>query len=134
MDESIIAANLAAKIQTDTHIPAPKVEETPQPSAFESNIELNDPAIGLQLTDYFDVGRIDRFNEVTQRQLRSVYQWAAERAGTKELANVLNVIRNVELELGVTFAPDRLARLAKFVQLNKQSEAIRIQQESLYNA
>lgn len=133
MDESIIAANLAAKIQTETHIPAPVVEEAPQPSAFETNIELNDPAIGMQLTDYFDVGRIDRFNEVTQRQLRSVYQWAAERAGTTELANVLDVIRNVELELGATFAPDRLARLAKFVQLNKQSEAIRIQQESLYH-
>lgn len=132
MDESIIAANLAAKIQTETHVPAPVVEETPQPSAFESNIELNDPAIGMQLTDYFDVGRIDRFNEVTQRQLRSVYQWAAERANSTELANVLNVIRNVELELGATFAPDRLARLAKFVQLNRQSEAIRIQQESLY--
>ena len=133
MDESIIAANLAAKIQTDTHVPAPVVEEGPQPSAFETNIELNDPAIGMQLTDYFDVGRIDRFNEVTQRQLRSVYQWATERAGTTELANVLNVIRSVELELGATFAPDRLARLAKFVQLNKQSEAIRIQQESLYH-
>lgn len=132
MDESIIAANLAAKIQTDTHVPAPVVEEGPQPSAFETNIELNDPAIGMQLTDYFDVGRIDRFNEVTQRQLRSVYQWAAERANSTELANVLNVIRNVELELGATFAPDRLARLAKFVQLNRQSEAIRIQQESLY--
>lgn len=133
MDEAQIAASLAAKIQTEEHIPAPVVEEEPQPSAFETSIELNDPAIGMQLTDYFDVGRIDRFNEVTQRQLRSVYQWAAERAGTTELANVLDVIRNVELELGATFAPDRLARLAKFVQLNKQSEAIRIQQESLYH-
>jgi hypothetical protein len=132
MDENIIAANLAAKIETNTHVPAPVVEEGPQPSAFETNIELNDPAIGLQLTDYFDIGRIDRFNEVTQRQLRSVYQWAAERAGSAELANVLGVIRSVELELGATYAPDRLVRIAKFVQLNKQSEAIRIQQDSLY--
>lgn len=132
MDEQTIAAQQAAKIQTDIHVPAPIVPETPQPSAFESNIELHDPAIGMQLTDYFDVGRIDRFSEVTQRQLRTVYQWAAERAGTTELANVLHVIRSVELELGATFVPDRLARLAKFVQLNRQSEAIRIQQDSLY--
>jgi len=132
MDENIIAANLAAKIETNTHVPAPVVEEAPQPSAFETNIELNDPAIGMQLTDYFDIGRIDRFNEVTQRQLRGVYQWAAEKAGSAELANVLQVVRSVEMELGITYAPDRLVRIAKFVQLNKQSEALRIQQEALY--
>lgn len=132
MDEQTIAAQQAAKIQTEKHIPAPVVEEAPQPSAFESNIELNDPAIGLQLTDYFDIGRIDRFNEVTQRQLRSVYQWAAQKAGTTELANVLQVIRSVEMELGATYAPDRLVRIAKFVQLNKQSEALRIQMDNLY--
>lgn len=133
MDEQIIAAQQAAKIQTEPHIPAPIVDEAPQPSAFETNIELNDPAIGLQLTDYFDVGRIDRFNEVTQRQLRSVYQWAAERAGSTELGKVLQTIRSVEMELGATFAPDRLARLAKFVQLNRQSEVIRAQQDALYH-
>lgn len=132
MDESTIAANLAAKIQTETHVPAPVVDEGPQPSAFETNIELNDPAIGMQLTDYFDVGRIDRFNEVTQRQLRGVYQWAAEKAGSAELANVLQVVRSVEMELGITYAPDRLVRIAKFVQLNKQSEVLRLQQEALY--
>lgn len=132
MSEDIIAANLAAKIETNTHVPAPVVEEAPQPSAFETNIELNDPAIGMQLTDYFDIGRIDRFNEVTQRQLRGVYQWAAEKAGSAELANVLQVVRSVEMELGITYAPDRLVRIAKFVQLNKQSEALRIQQEALY--
>lgn len=133
MNEDIIAANLAAKIETNTHVPAPAVEEAPQPSAFETNIELNDPAIGMQLTDYFDIGRIDRFNEVTQRQLRGVYQWAAEKAGSAELANVLQVVRSVEMELGITYAPDRLVRIAKFVQLNKQSEALRIQQEALYD-
>lgn len=132
MDESIIAANLAAKIETNIHIPAPVVDEAPQPSAFETNIELNDPAIGMQLTDYFDIGRIDRFNEVTQRQLRNVYQWAAEKAGSIELANVLQIIRSVEMELGITYAPDRLVRIAKFVQLNKQSEVLRLQQEALY--
>jgi hypothetical protein len=132
MDENIIAANLAAKIETNTHIPAPTVVEAPQPSALESNIELNDPAIGMQLTDYFDIGRIDRFNEVTQRQLRGVYEWAAQKAGTTDLAGVLQVIRTVEMELGLTYTPDRLVRVAKFVQLNKQSEALRIQMDSLY--
>jgi len=132
MDEQTIAAQQAAKIQTDVHIPAPVVEEPLQPSAFETNIELNDPAIGMQLTDYFDIGRIDRFNEVTQRQLRGVYQWAAEKAGSAELANVLQVVRSVEMELGITYAPDRLVRIAKFVQLNKQSEVLRLQQEALY--
>lgn len=132
MQEDQIAAKIAQNIPTEVHIPSPVVEQEPQPSAFESNIELNDPAIGMQLVDYFDIGRIDRFNEETQRQLRTVYQWAAEKAQSTDKAAVLTIIRQLEMELGATFTTDRLARLSKFVRLNKQSEALRLQMDALY--
>lgn len=132
MTEDEIAAQVATNIQTEEHIPAPVVQEEPQPSAFESNIELNDPGISLQLTDYFSVGRLDRFNEETQRQLREVFRWAAERVQSKEMDKVLPMIRMVEMEIGSSFAEDRLARVAKWVRLQKQSEVLRAQMGALY--
>lgn len=132
MTEDQIAAQVAKNIPKEEHIPAPVVAEEPQPSAFESNIELNDPSISLELVDYFNIGRIDRFNEETQRQLRSVYRWAAEHAQSTELDKILPLIRQVEMELGVTFADDKLARLSRFVHLQKQSEVLRAQMGALY--
>lgn len=132
MTEDQIAAQVAQNIPKEEHIPAPEVKEEPQPSAFESNIELNDPAISLQLTDYFNVGRIDRFNEETQRQLREVYRWAAETAQSKEMDKVLPIIRMVEMEIGASFSEDRLARIAKWVRLQKQSAVLRAQMGALY--
>lgn len=132
MDEAQIAAQTAKNIPTEEHIPAPVVPEEPQQSAFETNMEINDPAISLQLIDYFNIPNIDRFNEHTQRQLRTIYQWAAETAQSKELDKVLPVIRTLENELGATFTTDKLQRLAKFVTLQKQANVLRYQMEHLY--
>lgn len=132
MNEDAIAAQVAQNIQKEEHIPAPVAPEEPQPSAFESNVELNNPAISLQLVDYFSVGRIDRFNEETQRQLRAVYRWAAEQLQSTELDKILPLIRQVEMEIGSSFKEDRLARLAKWVNLQKQSEVLRAQMGALY--
>ena len=77
MSEEQIANQVAKNIQTETHIPAPVVEDQPQQSAFDSNVELNNPLTSLQLTDYFNLSRVDIYNEHTQRQLRDVFNWAA---------------------------------------------------------
>jgi hypothetical protein len=132
MNETEIAAQVAQNIPKEEHIPAPIVEEKPQPSAFDSNVALEDPTFALRLQDYFDVPRIERYNEETQKQLRSVYEWAAQRAGSADLNEVLPIIRMLENELGATFTTDKLQRLAKFIKLQKQSEVLRIQQEALY--
>lgn len=132
MTEEQIANKVAQNIQTEEHIPAPVVPEQPQESAFNSNVELNNPLTSLQLTDYFNLSRIDVYNEHTQRQLRDVYNWAAEKAESTELDKVLPIIRMLENELGATFATDKLQRLAKFIKLQKQAEILRIQQEVLY--
>lgn len=132
MSEEQIANQVAQNIQTETHIPAPVVPEGPQESAFKSNVELNNPLTSLQLTDYFNLSRIDVYNEHTQRQLRDVFNWAAEKAESTELDKVLPIIRMLENELGATFTTDKLQRLAKFIKLQKQAEVLRIQQEVLY--
>lgn len=132
MDEQTIANKIAQNIQTEEHIPAPVVAEEPQESAFNSNVELNNPLTSLQLTDYFNLSRVDIYNEHTQRQLRDVFNWAAEKAESTELDKVLPIIRMLENELGATFTTDKLQRLAKFIKLQKQAEVLRMQQEALY--
>lgn len=132
MTEEQIANKVAQNIQTEEHIPAPVVPEQPQESAFNSNVELNNPLTSLQLTDYFNLSRVDIYNEHTQRQLRDVFNWAAEKAESTELDKVLPIIRMLENELGATFTTDKLQRLAKFIKLQKQAEVLRMQQEALY--
>lgn len=132
MDEQTVAAQVAQNIHKEEHIPAPIVAEEPQPSAFDSNVALNDPTFAVQLQDYFDIPRVERYNEVTQQQLREVYGWAAERAGSTDLDKVLPIVRALENELGATFTTDKLQRLAKFVKLQKQSAVLRAQMESIY--
>lgn len=127
MNEEQIAQKIADNRPVEKHIPAPIVDEGPQPSAFETSVELNDPAISMRLADYFDITPISRHNDTTQRQLRTVYQWAAELAQSTELDKVLPIVRQLENELGATFMPDKLARLAKFVHLKKQQTVIEAQ-------
>lgn len=133
MDESAIAAQVAQNIQQEVHVPAPvsTADATPGPSAFDSNIALNDPALGLQLADYFNLGRLELYNEEYQRQMRSVYQWAAETVQSTDLDKVMMAVRALENELGATWAPDRLQRLAKFIRLKQQSQVLSMQMESL---
>jgi len=132
MDENQIVAQVAQNIKTEVHIPAPEAPPDNSPSAFDSNVALNDPTFALRLQDYFDVPRIERYNEHTQRQLRDIYEWAAQKAGSTDLDQVLPIIRMLENELGATFTTDKLQRLAKFIRLQKQAEVLRMQQEQLY--
>lgn len=136
MDEQTIAAQVAQNITKEEHIPGPYETGELKPnvgeSAFQSNVQLTDPAISQRLADYFDVSRIDLYNEATQAQMRSIYEWAARKANSTELDQVLPIIQMLENELGATFTTDKLQRIAKFIKLQKQSEVLRMQQESLY--
>jgi len=133
MDEQQIAQNLQANIKTEAHIPAPIIEDSPQPSAFETNIELTDPAISTQLADYFDLARLDRHNELTQKDLREVFRWAAEQAQSTDLNEVLQQIRAAEAQLGLTWKQGRLQKLARYVNLDRQAQTIRLMQQGVLN-
>lgn len=132
MNENEIASQVAKAIPKETHVPAPVVPDAPQPSAFDSNIPIESAAVSTVVLDHFDIGRVDRYSEDTQRRLREIYQWAAETAQSQDPNSVLEVIRAAEIELGIGFAPDRLIRLAKFVKLKRQSQLINTQLGALY--
>ena len=133
MDEAQIQAQVAKNIpQEPKQAPQePPTDDTPQESAFDSNVELNIAQEGMQLFDYFGVSRIDRYSEESQRQLREVYRWAGEKAKSNALPDVFNTLRYLENELGIMQKPNRLQRLAKWIELEKQAQAFRAQQEMI---
>jgi hypothetical protein len=130
MNEKQIAEQLTQNIPQDTPVvdDKPVTATKPEPSAFESNVELNDPAIGLEIADFFGITKVDRFSEERQQQLRALYKWGAERAGSKDRSAVIMQLHLLERELGATFKPDRLATMSRWVKLDKQAEAIRQEQ------
>ena len=127
MDENKIVAIVAENIPKDEPVaePKPTAPTVPQPSAFETNVELNDPAIGLRLADYLDVTKVDRFSEERQQQMRLLYRWGAEQAKSTDTGEVLNKIRILETELGVRYKPDRLSALSRWVKLRQQADSLR---------
>jgi len=133
--ETQIVAKLAQNIPRETPEPTkesntPTTPEAPALSAFETNIELNDPAISLQIADFFDISKTDRMSEERQRQLRNIYRFAAEKVGSTEKSRVLNYLSLLENELGTTFKPGRLDHISKFVKLKQQSESIQRELEA----
>lgn len=133
MDEAQIAQRVAQNIPRDE--PSAAVEDNatqPEtPSPFTANGAINDMGVLMRLQDYFDMSNIDRHNEQSQSQLREIYSWAADRAQSTELHKVLPIIRKLEEELGLTFKPNKLQQLAKFVYLKKQSDILNYQMETI---
>ena len=130
MDESQIAARVAQNVPQDNPVAAPApATDTPeeQGGLLDYSVALNDVGTLTRIQDYFDVPRLDRYNEQTQKQLRDVYGWAADIAKSTDLDKVLPIIRALENELGLTFKPGKLPRLAKFVHLKKQSDVLQYQ-------
>lgn len=132
MNENQIAAQVAKNIPTDepaAQAPETKKEEKPGLSAFETSVELNDPAIGLEIADYFSLTKMDRWNEERQQQLRALYRWGAERASSVEKGDVLEQLALLERELGVMYKPDRLSTMSRWVKLDRQSKALQKEME-----
>lgn len=131
MDEAQIAKQVAQNIKVEEHIPAP-VDNTPEePNPFTSNVEMNVNIYAQQLTDYFELDRISKYTEESQRQLREVFNWAAERSNAKDIETVFNTIRQLEMELGISLKPNRLMRLSKWMELDRKTRALRAQQEMI---
>lgn len=127
MDESIIAANLAKNIPEE---PTPTVDtnitDTPINSDINHNpVQLDDPILNQRLSDYFELGRMDKYTEKAQLQLRTILEWAGSQ--TSEQEDIMLVIARAERELGIQSRTNRLGLLYKFVKL--QAESQRIQKE-----
>lgn len=131
MDEQQIAAKVAENIQVEEHIPAPVTPEQPQESAFTSNVELHVNTYGQQLSDYFGLDRTTRHTEEGQRQLREVFRWASQYSKAQDIEAVFQAIRQLEEQLGISFKSNRLGRLARWIELDQKTRALRAQQEMI---
>lgn len=131
MDESQIAAEVAKNIKVEEHIPAPEVPQEPQESAFTSNVELHVNTYGQQLSDYFGLDRIAKYSEDSQRQLREIFSYASETSKAQDIETVFDTIRQMEMELGISYKKNRLMKLAKWIELDRKTRALRAQQEMI---
>lgn len=129
MDESQIAAQLASTIPTEP-VEAPRIEEAPNTDISHSNGELNTND-HMILADFFGLNRTEMWSDDKQRQVREVYRFASEIAGTNELSKVIDIVRQMELQLGITMKSNKLFRLARFVELKRQSNLINAQMQGV---
>lgn len=129
MDETKVAQQVAQNIpQEPVAVAQPMVDQPAEPQPFHWNGEM-DNATFLHLADGFGLDRISRHHEATQNQLRSIYRYAAESLQTTDLNLILGKISEMETGLGIAYKSDRLQRLARWVDLERQTQILRRQQE-----
>lgn len=129
MDESQIAQQVAQNIPQDAPtkpVVAPVEDTTPEPFHWNGEIDNN---TFLYLADTFGLDRISRYTEATQNQLKSIYRYAVETLQTTDLQLVLGKVGEMERQLGIIYKPDRMQRLARWVDLERQTQILRRQQE-----
>lgn len=120
---------------SDTDYKPPTPAEPPQgDSAFQSNISLGDPVVSLQLQDYFELNRADRYSEERQHQLKTVLEWASATAQSNDMLDILQTIQRKELELGHQPFKDRLNRLYRLAKLEAQANFIELERQAIYGS
>lgn len=129
MDEQTIAQQVARNIpQEPVTVSEPVVEQAPDPQPFHWNGEIENSTF-LHLADVLGLDRITRHHEATQNQLRSIYRYAVETLQTTDMELILGKISEMETGLGIAYKPDRMQRLARWVDLEKRTQILRRQQE-----
>lgn len=134
MDEQKIAAEVAKRIPRDEPpTPEPVGADSPVGEPEEKGYvsRLDSGQFNSLLEDYFDVSKMDRYNDDVKSSIRSIQNWAYETTNSEDHEKALYAIRSLENEVGATFKPDRLARLAKFIRLKQQSKVLDIQLEAV---
>lgn len=129
MDEAQIAQQVAQNIpQEPVSAPATVADDTPEPQPFHWNGEIDNNTF-LYLADTFGLDRISRHTEATQNQLKSIYRYVVESLQTTDLQLILGKLGEMERQLGIIYKPDRMQRLARWVDLERQTQILRRQQE-----
>lgn len=128
MNENQIAEQMAQNVPQEPVSESVTTNDTPEPQPFHWNGEIDNSTF-LHLADVFGLDRITRHHESTQNQLRSVYRYVAESLQTTDLDLILGKISEMETGLGVAYKPDRMQRLARWVDLERQTQILRRQQE-----
>lgn len=133
MDEASIAQKVAQNIPQEPVVePTTVPVDVPEPNEpFHSNIPLDDTGVLLRFADVFNLGRTEMFSHERQAEMREVIRLASERAQSNDISRVMQEITAMSIELGVAFRPDKLSRLARWAGLERQTQALRVQQEMI---
>lgn len=132
-DESQIATELAASIpREDSPITNPAPLPEPEPSELLHNgLPLETALQRQELIDFFELPPSYRMNPDVTQQIDNILVWARETGGP-ELASILHIINRHETLLGSRYKPGRIAKLNRFINLQKQTKALDEQTRSLY--
>lgn len=134
MDEAQVVAQVAQNIQTED---APVIDEpvqAPEPDSGEVHktpIYINDPLLEARLTDFFGVGRTEKYSEKTQTQIRSILNWAATETQSKEYADIVDLVYRLERQIGVSMKPNRMALLHRYIVLHHEAQQIQKEMNTL---
>lgn len=122
MDETQIAAKVATNIPREIHVPAPDVPEVSVDGEIDyGHLNYEDPVLIQRFSDYFELPRMAKYTEESQRHIRTVLEWANQMTGSTDVADLLLYIQRAERELGINFKPNRLARVYRFVRIQEQA-------------
>jgi len=132
--ESEIAKRLEKNIQTD--IPAPNDEPSPLPTAPPPDKgftdDMGDSLDLYRLYDYFEVDTSYR-NRQNEDRLQTIWRWAADKLQTTDYLRIVDYLGHIDLPNGSEqFTTNRLERMYRYVQLDKQMDVIRKEQAMLY--
>jgi hypothetical protein len=134
MDETQIAQQVAQNIPQEPVVsdPGTSTSETPTPEQpFHSNVPIDDMGTLLRVSDAFGLGRTEMHSQERQAQMREVVRLASEKAQSNDIGRILQEITAMEIQLGIVYKPDRLARLARWASIERQTQALRVQQEMI---
>lgn len=131
LNENDIAQRLRENIHQEPEVPKPIVAEEPQPSAFDSNVELGKMMVTYKLYDYFEIPSHERNAPEVQDWMGVIYSWAVRESGSQELADILKIIQTKELEMGLLTKSGRLAKVYRYVKLTNQRKAIELEMNTL---
>lgn len=130
--EEEIAASLKQKIAAQGYTPPAPAGPPDGEPAFQSSITLGDPVVATQLNDYFELTKADRYSEERQHQLKTVLEWAAAKAQSNEIYDILNIIQRKELEIGRSPFKDRLQSLYKLAKIEAQANFLELERQQIY--
>lgn len=121
--ESEVAARVAQNIPKPT--PEPTTPTTPvvdEPNQDRNAaIYLDDPVLNMKLSDHFQLSRTEKYTELSQLQLRTVINWAAEYGGSSDINDILLTVARAERELGFHMKSNKLGLLYRYVNIQKNT-------------
>lgn len=134
MNEDQIAKQLSDALPPSAPItsdyPPPPTPEEPQ--NFVDKMLPEELLTQSRLLDYLQVPTAEHHTPVVSDYINTVYQWARDTAGTGEIEQIIRVISEQEMHMGIKLRSDKLMRLAEYVKINRVRQNLAARERVLY--